>query len=97
MEVISVFSLGAILINNLLLGIAWDIILITEIPECFQVRFHNFFHFRLKELNLAWTNLSKATILHVIKNLPKLQQLNLSGCRDTLTDDCKSNHGLIYH
>jgi len=43
---------------------------------------------RLKQLNLAWTNLTKATILQVIKNLPKLQQLNLSGCRETLSDDC---------
>jgi len=43
---------------------------------------------RLKQLNLAWTNLTKATIIQIIKNLPKLQQLNLSGCRETVTDDC---------
>nr|XP_058943189.1 S-phase kinase-associated protein 2-like [Pocillopora verrucosa] len=43
---------------------------------------------RLKQLNLAWTNLTKATMMQLIKNLPQLQQLNLSGCRETLTDDC---------
>ncbi|RMX58774.1 hypothetical protein pdam_00010793 [Pocillopora damicornis] len=42
----------------------------------------------LKQLNLAWTNLTKATMMQLIKNLPQLQQLNLSGCRETLTDDC---------
>ncbi|XP_068675768.1 S-phase kinase-associated protein 2-like [Montipora foliosa] len=43
---------------------------------------------RLKQLNLAWTNLTKATILQAVKNMPNLQRLNLSGCRETLRDDC---------
>ncbi|KAK2554647.1 S-phase kinase-associated protein 2, partial [Acropora cervicornis] len=34
----------------------------------------------LKQLNFAWINLTRATILHAIRNLPRLQQLNLSGC-----------------
>lgn len=33
--------------------------------------------------------MTRGTILSVIRNLPKLQQLNLSGCRETLRDDCK--------
>ncbi|XP_015755465.1 PREDICTED: S-phase kinase-associated protein 2-like [Acropora digitifera] len=42
----------------------------------------------LKQLNFAWINLTRSTILHAIRNLPRLQQLNLSGCRETLRDDC---------
>ncbi|XP_074612509.1 S-phase kinase-associated protein 2-like [Acropora palmata] len=42
----------------------------------------------LKQLNFAWINLTRATILHAIRNLPRLQQLNLSGCCETLRDDC---------
>ncbi|KAK3727881.1 hypothetical protein QZH41_010610, partial [Actinostola sp. cb2023] len=42
---------------------------------------------RLKELNLAWTHLSKESILQVIQNLPNLTHLNLSGCREWLTDE----------
>ena len=43
----------------------------------------------LKQVNLAWINLTRGTILNVVGNLPKLQQLNLSGCRETWRDDCE--------
>ncbi|XP_031558342.1 S-phase kinase-associated protein 2-like [Actinia tenebrosa] len=42
---------------------------------------------RLTELNLAWTNLGKESILQVVQNLPNLTKLNLSGCRVCLTDE----------
>ncbi|EDO45115.1 predicted protein, partial [Nematostella vectensis] len=42
---------------------------------------------RLTHLNLAWTHLSKESIIQVVQNLPLLRQLNLSGSRETMTDE----------
>lgn len=54
-----------------------------------KLQFNNV-SFRLRELNLAWTCLSPASINYVCNNLPEtLGRLNISGCRKHIKD--KSN------
>lgn len=43
---------------------------------------------QLQELNLAWTRLTPAALVTFVKHLPEgLRTLNLSGCKEALTDD----------
>jgi hypothetical protein len=46
-------------------------------------------NFRLRCLNIAWTELTCESVQHLCEALPRcIEQLNISGQRYNLTDDC---------
>lgn len=51
---------------------------------------YTFFFYRLVSLNLAWTGLSTEDLRVICRRFPKsLERLNISGCRNTLSDTRK--------
>ena len=47
---------------------------------------------RLESLNIAWTGMSRGAVVYLVICLPaSLCKLNLSGCRETLHDEGKSD------
>ena len=45
---------------------------------------------RLRSLNLAWTDLSSESVQYICETIPRcIEQLNISGQRYNLIDDCK--------
>jgi hypothetical protein len=48
---------------------------------------------RLRSLNIAWTDLSYESVQYICENIPRcIEQLNISGQRYNLTDDCKKSN-----
>jgi len=51
---------------------------------------------RLDSLNVAWTNMSRDAVVYLVISLPPtVTRLNISGCRDTLQDEGKSQHLIV--
>lgn len=52
--------------------------------------FHLEFIYRLRCLNIAWTELTLESVRYICETIPRcIEQLNISGQRYNLTDDCK--------